>query len=108
MTAATPMTIPSTVRKGAVLFFDKARKATRKWISGSWAKAVWANLRCSHAGDQRLAVLEIAGNQFRGDVVAQAGLDLDGRPASRRRRSKRIVSGVALLRRRIIGGAAAA
>ena len=29
MTAATPMTIPSTVRPARILFFAKARKATR-------------------------------------------------------------------------------
>ncbi len=36
MTAATPMTMPSTVRPARILFFARARSATRRISRGSW------------------------------------------------------------------------
>src|SRR3989304_191891 len=72
VTAATPMTIPSTVSPARILFLPSARSATRMVRS-----RFTSVLLLLQPGDQLLTFLKVAGHQLRELVVVQTGGDFD-------------------------------
>ena len=106
MTAATPMTMPSTVRPARILFFASARKATRndhqRFMAVSLRRRAVARRLFTAvavplgADDHFLAVGQVARDDLRRGLVAQAGDDFDGGQqvvVERPRRSAAAVAG---------------
>src|SRR5262249_34550390 len=73
VTAAMPMTTPSTVRPARILFFARARRAMRR-VRKNFIKGLLAGLDSGH---QLLALADLAGNQFRVLTVAEPGYHLE-------------------------------
>src|SRR5208337_1380000 len=81
MTAATPMTMPSTVSPARILFFANARRATRTIISVFMTISRWWVGRfrdgALYAGNHFLAFGQIAGDDLRAAPAGQSSHDLN-------------------------------